>query len=104
MTYLDEDARLIRSLLSDDATPPDDTDLLFVLYAVLLRAKGTGTSLEDVHNAWSAWMIAKGQDHRSLVPFDALGPDVRDEDQPYLEAIHKASRIKAGTGSGRTSS
>lgn len=104
MTYLDEDARLIRSLLPGEASPPQDTDLLFVLYAVLLRAKGTNTSLEDVHNAWSAWMIAKGQDHKSLVPFDALGSQVQGEDQPYLEAIHKASWIKAGAGSDRSSS
>ena len=40
MSYLRADAVLIRELLPPAARPPADADDLFVLYAVLMRAKG----------------------------------------------------------------
>lgn len=91
MSYLDADARLIRSLLPAEAAPPDDAAELFVLYAVLLRVKGEGVSAEDVHDAWSAWMSTRDPDHPALVPFADLPLSTRAADEPYAVAIRAAA-------------
>jgi hypothetical protein len=94
-SYLAEDARLIRSELPDGVKPPGDSDGLFVLYAVLMRAKGERVTLSDVHDAWAAWTLATQGDHKSLVPFESLDPETQDEDSPYVEAIRRAARRAA---------
>ncbi|MFB8778996.1 hypothetical protein VSS38_04645 [Streptomyces albogriseolus] len=92
MTYLDPLADLIRSCLPSAAQPPGGADDLFRLYAVLLRAKGTRVTDEDVHDAWSAWMQTVDDGHASLVPFEELSPETRAADAPYAEAIREAAR------------
>lgn len=92
MTYLDPLADRIQALLPDDLTPPDDSDSLFRLYAVLARVKGEQCTLEDVHDAWVLWMQERGETHESMVPFADLDPTVQAEDAPFLEAIRAASR------------
>jgi hypothetical protein len=90
-TYIDRVAQAIRA-----ATPPDllpnepDLDALFRLYAVLALVKGEAVTASDVHDAWSAWMLNRGEDHESVVPFEALAPDTQAEDVPFTEAIRKA--------------
>ena len=96
-TYLDDDAAAIRSALEPDASPPPDSDYLFVLYAVLLRAKGEEVTAADVHNAWAAWMQLTSPEHSAVKPFDELDPDTQQEDEPYVKAIRKAAR-SLGTG------
>lgn len=54
MTYLHDLAREIRDEVPDDAQPDADTADLFLLYAVLLLAKGDAVDREDVHNACAA--------------------------------------------------
>ncbi|UFQ18357.1 MULTISPECIES: DUF7701 domain-containing protein [Streptomyces] len=98
MTYLDPLADLIRSCLPPDATPPEDSDALFRLYAVLLRAKGEQVRDEDVHDAWSAWMQTIDSGHDALVPFEELTPQTRAADAPYAEAIRAAARRMGRTG------
>lgn len=90
-TYLERDADLIRQCLPAGVDVPDDSDDLFLIYAVLLRAKGTGTQAADVHDAWSAWMIGVDPGHNSLRPFDDLDPETRGEDSPFLLAIRAAA-------------
>ena len=92
--YLSRDAALIRRLLPPEARPPGDDEALFLGYAVLLRSKGLDCTAADVHDTWSAWMLGKDPDHRSLVPFEDLVPDVQDADLPYLHAIHEAARVR----------
>ncbi|WP_328719325.1 hypothetical protein OHT52_07345 [Streptomyces sp. NBC_00247] len=92
MTYLDSLAALIRSCLPPEAEPPEDSNGLFRLYAVLLKAKGVRVTDEDVHDAWSAWMQTVNGTHESLVPFDDLDPRIRAYDAPYAEAIRAAAR------------
>jgi hypothetical protein len=91
-TYLTDAAELIRSLLPPTARPPGDDQSLFLGYAVLMRAKGTETTTSDVHDAWVAWMLSRGQDHHALVPFEDLSADVQALDQAYADAIHAAAR------------
>jgi hypothetical protein len=54
-------------------------------------AKGPETRLEDVHDAWSAWMSGLDPNHRSLTPLAGLGPDFQASDRPYLEAIRRVA-------------
>jgi hypothetical protein len=86
-TYLTKDAQLIRSMVSG-TTPPDDSETLFLIYAVLMRAKGVDVTAADVHDAWVAWMQVKNPDHPVLAPFDELQSATQRQDEPYVRAIH----------------
>ncbi|MXM63280.1 hypothetical protein GR925_07405 [Streptomyces sp. HUCO-GS316] len=92
MTYLDLIADQIRSCLPPEAEPPQGSEALFRIYAVLLRAKGEQVTDEDVHDAWSAWMQSVDSSHEALLPFHDLPPDTRSLDAPYAEAIRRAAR------------
>lgn len=70
----------------------EDVRALFRLYAVLAVAKGEAVTAEDVHNAWSAWMQQADPHHDSLRPFDELDSTTQAADDPYVDAIHAASR------------
>jgi len=94
MTYLEEFATAIRDAVPSDALPDENTTSLFPMYAVLLLAKGEEVSREDVHNAWVAWTISKGEDHESLVPFSELSPDTQSEDSPFVVAIRTVARTR----------
>ncbi len=94
-SYLTEDAVLIRSELPEGVEPPAHSDGLFILYAVLMRAKGESVTLSDVHDAWAAWILGTEGHHKSLVPFESLDPETQREDSPYVEAIRRAARRRA---------
>lgn len=94
MSYLDGVADEIRGAVRQDALPDEDTTDLFRLYAVLLLAKGDAVTREDVHNAWVAWMLARGEDHESLVPFSDLDPPTQVEDGPFVVAIREVARSR----------
>jgi hypothetical protein len=96
MTYLDADADLIRNYLPEGTDVPEDSDYLFVLYAVLLRAKGPDTQASDVHDAWSAWMARTDPTHDSIRPYEDLPTSLRDEDAPFLTAIRQAAQTRHG--------
>lgn len=89
MTYLEKVAQEIGQRVPDNLMPPDAHGLL-LMYAVLARAKGTAVTAEDVHDAWAAWMIMRGEDHPAVRPFSELSADVRREDEPFVSAIHDA--------------
>ena len=101
MNYLDELAATIRREVDPAALPTGDTETLFRLYAVLALVKGTAVTMEDVHNAWSAWMSESQPMHESIQPFHELPLDVRDEDQPFLDAIRRVATWLAGTANDR---
>jgi hypothetical protein len=86
--YLDELASAIRESLPAQVDVPKDSHGLFILYALLVRTRGTQTSARDVHDAWSAWMSDRDPTHDSLVPFEELPPEIQSEDLPFLQAIH----------------
>ena len=94
MTYLDPVADAIRDALPKKALPDGDTADLFRLYAVLLLAKGEEVTREDVHNAWVAWTLSKGERHESLVPFSDLDRATQAEDSPFVLAIHTVARSR----------
>lgn len=86
--YLDELASAVRESLPAKVDVPEDSDRLFLLYALLVRTCGPRTSARDVHDAWSVWMSDRDPGHESLVPFEDLSPEVQSEDLPFLQAIH----------------
>lgn len=92
MTYLDTLAHEIREATAPDALPDEDTSSLFRTYAVLLLAKGDEVTREDVHNAWVAWMLDKGERHESLVPFADLSAETQAEDSPFMVAVRTVAR------------
>ncbi|MCN9240864.1 hypothetical protein NGF19_08665 [Streptomyces sp. RY43-2] len=94
MTYLRDDARLIRSHLPTYACPPEDADALFLLYAVLMRVKGVQVTETDVHDAWAAWMETRNPRHPALVPFELLDEPTQRADMPYVQAIRSAARAR----------
>ncbi len=91
MNYVQQLADEIRKEVPRGAVPDEDTDLLFVLYALLCLTKGSTVSNEDVHDAWSAWMTLRGEQHPSLVQYDQLPSDVRAEDSPFTVAIKRVA-------------
>jgi hypothetical protein len=91
MNYLDAIADEIRAEVPDEAVPHKDTRDLFRLYAVLMLAKGEAVSRQDVHNAWVAWMSARGQMHSSMRPFAELLDDTKAEDSPFVRAIRSVA-------------
>jgi len=104
-TYLDEHAAAIKDQVDEAATPPPDSEYLFVLYAVLLRVKGASVTSADVHDAWSAWMQLTNPDHKALKPFEQLEPQTQREDDVYAEAIRRAHRLMCdsdGSGADRS--
>lgn len=98
MSYLSETARIIRDNLQPDASPPENSDSLFLLYAVLLRSKGEAVTAADVHDAWAAWMESRRPNHPAIVPFDKLPASVQETDLSYVRAIHAAARVQAAAG------
>ena len=91
MNYIDAIAERINAEL-DSEPLSDEWRPLYRIYAVLALVQGTATTLEDVHDAWSAYMAGVNPDHRSLVPFDRLTPEVQSLDEPYRDAIHMVAR------------
>lgn len=87
MSYIDELADAIRRAVAPHLLPDGDTRVLFRMYAVLALAKGEAVALEDVHDAWSAWMSGQDPQHQSLKPLAELSPEVQSADRPYLQAI-----------------
>ncbi len=71
--------------------PSEDTDDLLMSYAVLARTKGTDVTCSDVHDAWSAWMSTRDPAHDSLIPYDRLPDQIKNEDAVFADAIRAAA-------------
>lgn len=90
-SYIDVLARKIRAATPPELVPDEpDLDELYRLYALLAFVKGESVTARDVHDAWSIWMLNRGQSHDSIVPFDLLAADTQAEDEPFAAAIRKA--------------
>jgi hypothetical protein len=94
-TYVDALAARIREatptdLIPDDASPAD-IDQLFRIYALLALVRGCEVTPANVHDAWSTWMLGRGEgDHESIVPFLALDDEAQEQDDPFVRAIRGA--------------
>ncbi|MTD42831.1 hypothetical protein GKE82_00550 [Conexibacter sp. W3-3-2] len=94
-TYVDTLAARIREATPSDLIPDDagesEVRQLFRLYALLALVRGRDVSAADVHDAWSVWMLGRGEgDHESIVPFVALDDAAQEQDDPFVRAIRAA--------------
>lgn len=89
--YLDDLAARIRSHIPAEQMPDGNADELLQIYAVLLRAKGASVTCSDVHDAWSVWMAKRDCEHPSLVAYENLSDEVREEDRVFAAAIRQAA-------------
>lgn len=85
--YLDKIADVICSHIPKDRLPEGDNKELFLMYAVLARAKGESVTSSDVHDAWAAWIEKTNPDHASLVEYENLSEEIKLEDAVFAEAI-----------------
>lgn len=83
--YIDDLAADIAHLL------PDCPEGLLPFYVLLTLVKGDGTTPRDVHDAWAAWKAPVEPDHRYLVPFTDLPPEIQEYDHPPAAAIWVAA-------------
>lgn len=95
MNYIEEIANAIRAEVASSDLPSGDSSGLFLTYAVLLLARGQDVTRRDVHNAWVAWMVSRGEKHESMVPFDQLPSDTQAEDSPFVAAIRTVAKRMA---------
>jgi hypothetical protein len=91
LNYISELAERIRREVPQEVLPKGDTDLLFLMYALLALTIGEDVKAEDVHDTWAAWMTYLDPSHRSIKPFAQLDPETRKTDQPFVDAIKKAA-------------
>jgi hypothetical protein len=92
VTYLDDISAAIRHELPADLLPDEPhVERLLRCYAVLIRAKGDGVTIEDVHDAWAAWMLDVDPQHSAIRPFDQLDPQTQQQDLPFLRALHRVA-------------
>lgn len=98
--YLDADVAAIGARVGAVPTPAEGFEELLLHFAVLLRAKGTAVTAEDVHDAWSAWCVLRRPDHPALVPFAQLSPAARALDEPFAAAIRAAAGVSGGAARG----
>lgn len=89
--YLDDAVGAIREQIPKERLPEGDADDLLMMYAVLLRAKGSSVTQSDVHDAWSAWMAGRDGAHASLIPYSDLPEDVQEQDRVFTAAIRDAA-------------
>ncbi len=91
MNYIDALAARIAKECGDDWEEISRNEQrLYRLYAVLGRAKKGSVTWEDVHDAWSAWRSDMMPEHRSIISFRDLTPEVQSLDRPYTDAIRRA--------------
>jgi hypothetical protein len=91
MNYVSEIAQRIRREVPQEVLPEGDTDLLFLMYAVLALTVGDKVQAEDVHDTWSAWMTYRDPSHESIKPFTQLSSKLKKTDQPFVDAIRRVA-------------
>lgn len=64
---------------------------LLEMYALLVLTTGVNTTLENVHDAWALNKTGVFPEHRSIIPFVELSPEVQELDRKYKDAIVKVA-------------
>jgi hypothetical protein len=87
MNYLTNIITRLRELAAKHGGKIED-DRLAAAYALLVLTTGQATTLENVHDAWSAWRAFSDRpDHPDLVPFSWLSDETAEYDRPYRNDI-----------------
>ena len=92
-SYIRRDATLVREAIEGtDGSPGNANELLYLMYAVLLRVKGVNVTGSDVHDAWAAHAEYNTLGSSLIMPSSELTPDQRALDEPFAEAIQRVAR------------
>jgi hypothetical protein len=97
ISYIAKAAAEIRANVDPAVELTDSSAPLFLLYAVLMRAKGTDVTASDVHDAWSAWRELTATDSPLIVPFGELDEATQSWDDPFVRAIQAAAASDPGS-------
>lgn len=99
MNYIDQIASEICDICeTDDGVSPDlrfTHVRLYRIYALLCILKGEATTAENVHQAWSVWILEDFPIHRCLVPYDELSDFDKVKDHLYRDAIIQVAKDHA---------
>lgn len=99
--YLEDIANTIKNYIPKEYLPEENNDELFLMYAVLLRAKGKNVTQSDIHDAWSAWMYNYDPKHKAIIPYEDLDRKSKELDTMFAVAVRKAAdelNYKEGSG------
>jgi hypothetical protein len=91
MNYLESVAKRVQEQIAPNLRPKTRDEELYRVYALLALVRGRQCTLENVHDAWSAWMTGDQPDHDALVPFNLLSQEAQLKDAPYLAAIQRVA-------------
>lgn len=87
MNYVQKAEELLKERM-----PAIDSALL-PLYTLLVFTQGENVTREHVHDAWACWRNQTNPDHKSLIPFDQLTPEIQDLDQRYTDFIAEVAQL-----------
>jgi hypothetical protein len=91
VNYLTKIIARLRELAAEHGGKIED-DRLAAAYALLVLTTGQATTLENVHDAWSAWRAFSDRpDHPDLVPFRMLDAGTAEWDRPYRDDIRRVA-------------
>lgn len=96
MSYISNIAMQIRREVPSEVLPEGDTEILFLMYAILALTVGKDVRPQHVHDAWAAWMTHFEPLHKSLKPFQELNSNTKREDQPFVNAIRTVASQLSG--------
>ena len=65
---------------------------LLDLYVLLVFTTGKNTTWENVHDAWSVWRTNTFAEHKSIIRFSELTPEIQEMDKEYTDAIIETAR------------
>ena len=93
MNHIDQTSALLAERIAE--LPPQQAECppeLLRLYTLLVLTTGTGTTLENVHDAWAIWRAETRPDHKDLVWFSQLSQETQEWDRPYMNAIREVAQ------------
>jgi hypothetical protein len=93
MTYIERIAARIYDEVHPGERVPQEQQGLYLIYAVLALSVGEAITLENVHDAWSAWTVLTSTEHTSVRPFPELPQGTKQEDEPFRDAIGRVAHV-----------
>lgn len=76
----------------DNQLGREQNPALIEFYTILALTKGSETTMQDVHDAWSLHTSIDSPDHPSIRPFDHLPESIQEMDRRFMEAIHEVAK------------
>lgn len=100
MNYIDDLAEDIHEAAHGHPTIDEGDRPLYRMYALLCLSRGTTVANEDVHDAWSCWIVGRPDydPERPPVRYRELSPEMQRRDTPYRDAIRNVAAQRFAKG------